>query len=91
MLLPLYPPPTLKQGLLVNREGVRFINEDAYHGRIGEFALHRSGGEVWMIIDSSIDERPVNTPAPLVAVEEDVASLERALRNSELDGEPLGL
>jgi succinate dehydrogenase/fumarate reductase flavoprotein subunit len=79
VLLPLYPPPTLKQGLLVNREGARFINEDAYHGRIGEFALHRCGGEVWMIIDSSIDERPANTPAPLIAVEEDVASLEQAL------------
>jgi succinate dehydrogenase/fumarate reductase flavoprotein subunit len=79
VLLPLYPPPALKQALLVNREGRRFINEDAYHGRIGEFALHRCGGEAWMIIDSSIDERPANTPAPLIAVEEDVASLERAL------------
>jgi succinate dehydrogenase/fumarate reductase flavoprotein subunit len=79
VLLPLYPPPALKQALLVNREGRRFINEDAYHGRIGEFALHRCGGEAWMIIDSSIDERPANTPAPLIAVEEDIASLEQAL------------
>jgi succinate dehydrogenase/fumarate reductase flavoprotein subunit len=79
VLLPLYPPPGLKRGLLVDRQGKRFINEDAYHGRIGELALHECGGEVWMIIDSSMDERPQNTPAPLAAVEESPAALEAAL------------
>ena len=79
VLLPLYPPSTLKRGLLVDRHGQRFINEDAYHGRIGEFALDVCDGEVWMIIDSSIDERPQNTPAPIAAVEESIAELESAL------------
>jgi succinate dehydrogenase/fumarate reductase flavoprotein subunit len=79
VLLPLYPPPTLKRGVLVDRHGRRFINEDAYHGRIGEFALHQCDGEVWMILDSSIDERPVNTPAPLAAVEASIPELEAAL------------
>jgi 3-oxo-5alpha-steroid 4-dehydrogenase len=79
VLLPLYPPPILKSGLLVDRRGRRFINEDAYHGRIGEFALHQCDGEVWMILDSSIDARPVNTPAPLAAVEATIPDLEAAL------------
>lgn len=79
VLLPLYPPTTLKRGLLVDRQGRRFINEDAYHGRIGELALHACDGEVWMIIDASLDERPRNTPAPLAAVEANIADLEAAL------------
>lgn len=79
VLLPLYPPPTLKRGLLVDRNGQRFINEDAYHGRIGEFALHACDGEVWMILDSAMDERPLNTPAPLAAVESSISDLESAL------------
>lgn len=84
VLLPLYPPPALKCGLLVDRTGQRFINEDAYHGRIGEFALSECDGEVFMIIDASLDLRPKNTPAPLAAVEASIADLERAL------GMPLG-
>ena len=79
VLLPLYPPAALKRGLLVDRHGQRFINEDAYHGRIGEFALDACDGDVWMIIDSSIDERPQNTPAPIAAVEDTIADLESAL------------
>ena len=80
VLLPLYPPNALKSGILVDRGGARFINEDAYHGRIGEFALHHCGGEVWMLIDSSMDERPENTPAPVAAVEANVQALEAALQ-----------
>jgi 3-oxo-5alpha-steroid 4-dehydrogenase len=79
VLLPLYPPPGLKRGLLVDRGGKRFINEDAYHGRIGEFALQRCGGDVWMILDSEMDERPQNTPAPVAAVEESLVALGEAL------------
>src|ERR1700733_11827631 len=37
--LPLGPPHRLARGILVNRHGERFINEDAYTGRIGLHAL----------------------------------------------------
>lgn len=79
VLLPLYPPAGLKRGLLVDRTGRRFINEDAYHGRIGELALDRCDGDVWLIIDSEMDERPQNTPAPIAAVEDSITDLEAAL------------
>ncbi len=79
VLLPLYPPSELKGALLVDRNGRRFINEDAYHGRIGELALHECGGSVWMLIDSQLDHRPENTPAPLAAVGDSVAEIEAAL------------
>jgi succinate dehydrogenase/fumarate reductase flavoprotein subunit len=52
--LPYYPPRQLKRGLLVNRQGQRFINEDAYYGRAGEFALLRHDGQAWLIVDQAM-------------------------------------
>ncbi len=40
--LPFYPPATLTHGIFVNGQGQRFINEDAYHGRIGSFLVNQS-------------------------------------------------
>jgi len=55
--LPLGPPHRLARGILVNRGGVRFINEDAYTGRIGFHALRDQDGYVTMITDDVIHER----------------------------------
>lgn len=41
--LPYYPPASLTYGILVNGHGQRFINEDAYHGRVGAFLLNQQG------------------------------------------------
>jgi 3-oxo-5alpha-steroid 4-dehydrogenase len=54
--LPLGPPHRLARGILVNREGERFINEDAYTGRIGLHALRDHGGFVTMITDDVIHQ-----------------------------------
>jgi 3-oxo-5alpha-steroid 4-dehydrogenase len=54
--LPLGPPHRLARGILVNRHGERFINEDAYTGRIGFHALRDQGGYVYMITDDVIHE-----------------------------------
>jgi succinate dehydrogenase/fumarate reductase flavoprotein subunit len=54
--LPLGPPHRLARGILVNRHGKRFINEDAYTGRIGLHALRDQGGFVYMITDDVIHE-----------------------------------
>ena len=54
--LPLGPPHRLARGILVNRYGERFINEDAYTGRIGFHALRDHGGFVYMITDDVIHE-----------------------------------
>ncbi len=54
--LPLGPPHRLARGILVNRNGERFINEDAYTGRIGLHALHDHHGFVYMITDDVIHE-----------------------------------
>lgn len=78
--LPYYPPRQLKQGLLVNRAGQRFINEDAYYGRAGEFALLRHEGQAWLIVDEAIlgDARPMGG-MKLRAVSETIEELESEL------------
>ena len=55
--LPLGPPHRMARGILVNRHGQRFINEDAYTGRIGFHALRDNDGFVYMITDDVIHER----------------------------------
>ncbi len=54
--LPLGPPHRLARGILVNRRGERFINEDTYTGRIGSHALCDEDGFVYMITDDVIHE-----------------------------------
>ncbi len=54
--LPLGPPHRLARGILVNRHGERFINEDTYTGRIGHHALGDHDGLVYMITDDVIHE-----------------------------------
>jgi 3-oxo-5alpha-steroid 4-dehydrogenase len=54
--LPLAPPHRLARGILVDREGKRFINEDTYTGRIGLHALSEHDGFIFMITDDVIHE-----------------------------------
>jgi 3-oxo-5alpha-steroid 4-dehydrogenase len=55
--LPLGPPHAMARGILVNRLGQRFINEDTYTGRIGLHALRDQDGAVFMITDDVIHQR----------------------------------
>jgi 3-oxo-5alpha-steroid 4-dehydrogenase len=54
--LPLGPPHRLARGILVNRHGERFINEDTYTGRIGLHALSDHDGFIYWITDDVIHE-----------------------------------
>lgn len=49
--LPITPPRTMVRGVLVNRHGRRFINEDTYFGHVGQAALMEQGGEVYLLFD----------------------------------------
>jgi len=55
--LPLTPPRRLVRGIVVNRHGQRFINEDTYYGRVGQEALFRHDGHVFLVVDNAIYER----------------------------------
>jgi len=45
------PPITFVQGMVVNIQGQRFINEDAYLGHLGFGVADQKGGRAWVILD----------------------------------------
>jgi 3-oxo-5alpha-steroid 4-dehydrogenase len=76
--LPATQPWGLKRGILVNAQGQRFINEDAYYGRLGEWALYHHEGRAWLVCDDSVFEKP-DYPRELVATGETPAELEQEI------------
>jgi succinate dehydrogenase/fumarate reductase flavoprotein subunit len=77
--LPITQPWGLKRGVLVNAQGQRFVNEDTYYGRLGEWALFHAGGRAWLIVDDEVFEKPEYT-GKIAAVGETPEELERELR-----------
>ena len=49
--LPFNAPRSLVHGILVNRLGQRFVNEDTYMGRVGQAALVHQAGAAYLIVD----------------------------------------
>lgn len=76
--LPVTQPWSLKRGVLVNGQGQRFVNEDVYYGRLGEYALLRHDGVAFLVLDDATFERPTY-PREVAAVGETPAELEREL------------
>ena len=62
----------------MNAQGQRFINEDAYYGRLGEWALLRHDGRSWLVVDDAVFEKP-DYPRDVVAVGETPAEIEGEL------------
>jgi len=54
--VPLHPPRRLSAGIIVNGQGRRFVNEDAYNGRIGQRALFDHDGVAFLIVDEAGSE-----------------------------------
>ena len=79
IVLPFTVPKQLMKGILVNRRGMRFINEDIYQTVVGEAALLRENGEVFLILDNDIFARPF-APADIAGVEGSIAELEHTLK-----------
>lgn len=78
IVLPYTVPKSLMLGIMVDRRGMRFINEDLYQTTVGEAALLHQHGHVYLICDNACFAPPF-APAEVAAVEETVADLERAL------------
>jgi 3-oxo-5alpha-steroid 4-dehydrogenase len=53
-----YPPGKLLKGILVNANGERFITEDSYHGRTGQYIRAQPGGVAYLILDAEIFAYP---------------------------------
>ena len=76
--LPIIPPKKIQTGILVNAQGQRFVNEDSYYGRLGEYVTYRQDGRAWMVLDEKTFERP-EVPREIAAVGESADELERNL------------
>jgi len=56
--LPFYPPESHVKGMLINDKGARFINEDAYAGRVAHFIASQIGEKFYLLVDDEIFEQP---------------------------------
>ena len=76
---PCYPPAKLLTGIIVNRDGRRFVAEDSYHSRTSGFVLEQPGSAAFLIVDSAHLEYPEFPLVPFIdgweSVEEMAASL----------------
>lgn len=55
---PIYPPEQLVKGILVNRDGKRFIAEDSYHTRTSLAIIEQPEGIAFLIVDADIFAYP---------------------------------
>jgi 3-oxo-5alpha-steroid 4-dehydrogenase len=76
---PVYPPSRLLTGIIVNKEGQRFVSEDSYHSRTSGFVMDQRDQAAYLIVDSEHIERPVFSLTPFIDGWETVAEMEQAL------------
>ncbi|MPY98102.1 MAG: FAD-binding protein [Actinophytocola sp.] len=72
---PFYPPSGLVKGLIVNKEGRRFVAEDSYHARTSYHVLHQPDATAYLIVDSEHAEHPSMSLVPFVDGWETVADM----------------
>ncbi len=76
---PFYPPGQLLTGIIVNRDGRRFVAEDSYHSRTSGFVLEQPGSAAFLIVDSVHVAYPEMPLVPFIDGWETVAEMERGL------------
>jgi succinate dehydrogenase/fumarate reductase flavoprotein subunit len=80
---PFYPPESLLKGILVNKHGKRFINEDSYHARTMSACLDQPDGIAYLITDGPNFARPEIQMQELIDGWETVAEMEAGLKLPE--------
>ena len=63
---PFYPPSVLVTGLIVNRDGKRFVAEDSYHARTSAVVMEQPGSAAFLIVDSEHIEHPTMPLTPFI-------------------------
>lgn len=76
-----YPPESHLKGILVNKEGRRYVAEDSYHSRSSLFTTRQPDRTGWLILDDETysPEPPHYGAYPLVDAFESIEEMERAL------------
>lgn len=54
----IYPPANLVKGIVVNKQGERFVAEDSYHGRLAYHIERQTDHAAYLIVDSEIFAYP---------------------------------
>jgi 3-oxo-5alpha-steroid 4-dehydrogenase len=76
--LPITPPKNIIKGILVNAQGQRFVNEDAYMGALGEAALTHNDGKAYLLLDGETFVHP-DVDREVSGVGETVEEIESAI------------
>lgn len=76
---PFYPPEDLIKGILINKEGKRFINEDCYHARTSDACIDQPEGVAYLILDNEIFGRPEFQSQQLIDGWQTIEEMEEAL------------
>jgi succinate dehydrogenase/fumarate reductase flavoprotein subunit len=78
---PFYPPESHIKGILVNKEGRRYVAEDSYHSRSSIMTTQQPDGVGYLIVDDSIytGEPPLFGGWPIVDAWETVEEMESGL------------
>jgi 3-oxo-5alpha-steroid 4-dehydrogenase len=74
-----YPPESLIKGIIVNRDGERFVAEDSYHGRTASLVAEQPDGIAYLILDDATFAQPEFGTMPFIDGWESVADMEGAL------------
>jgi succinate dehydrogenase/fumarate reductase flavoprotein subunit len=78
--LQIYPPVSHVKGILINERGQRFVNEDAYPGRVSAYCTRQPGDRIFLLVDDAIFAQPSElSRIEVAAVGESWESLEREL------------
>ncbi|HWJ65227.1 MAG TPA: FAD-binding protein [Nocardioides sp.] len=76
---PFYPPSDLVKGLIVNKDGQRFVAEDSYHARTSYQVLHQPDQVAYLIVDSAHFEEQRMSLVPLKDGFETIEEMEAGL------------
>jgi 3-oxo-5alpha-steroid 4-dehydrogenase len=74
-----YPPEILLTGVIVNKEGKRFVAEDSYHSRTSAFVLEQPDQTAYLIVDEAHTEMPTMPLIRFLDGYETISELETAL------------
>jgi succinate dehydrogenase/fumarate reductase flavoprotein subunit len=74
-----YPPEILLTGVIVNKEGKRFVAEDSYHSRTSAFVLEQPDQTAYLIVDEAHMQMPEMPLIRFIDGFETVAEMETAL------------
>ncbi|MFM9378911.1 FAD-binding protein [Gordonia sp. VNK21] len=84
---PVYPPSILLTGIIVNKEGTRFVAEDSYHSRTSGFVMDQTDHAAYLIVDEAHMERPT---MPLIEFIDGWETVDEMAADLGLDPQVLG-